>query len=116
MELGFSSLDAQTLAVGTGIGAGEYGFQSEKNAQTLRENVTSPGGTTFEALKVFSEVALNSLSELVGIAVQAASEKAGVLGAAAEEKFLQKADATSVSPTGIAKLNGAAQQQVAVNT
>jgi pyrroline-5-carboxylate reductase len=115
VELGFSSLDAQTLAVGTAIGSGEYGYHSEKNAQTLRENVTSPGGTTFEALKVFREVASNSLNELVGIAVQAASDKAGALGAAAEEKFLAtKAAATQFSPIATSSLaaNTSTQQRV----
>ena len=40
------------LARATVAGAGELLWQSDAAASTLRENVTSPGGTTFEALQV----------------------------------------------------------------
>lgn len=91
LAYGFSVEDAKTLAQGTAMGSGEYGFQSEKNAETLRVNVTSPGGTTAEALRVFNESRASSLGELIGSAVQAAVDKAGVLGEAAEKKFLPQA-------------------------
>ena len=43
---------AQRLARATVAGAGELLRQSDEPAATLRENVTSPGGTTAEALRV----------------------------------------------------------------
>ena len=43
---------AKTLARQTVAGAGELLYQSPEEAATLRQNVTSPGGTTAEALKV----------------------------------------------------------------
>lgn len=43
---------AMRLARGTVAGAGELVYRSDEPASKLRENVTSPGGTTLEALKV----------------------------------------------------------------
>ena len=43
---------SERLARVTVAGAGELLWQSDAAASTLRENVTSPGGTTFEALQV----------------------------------------------------------------
>jgi pyrroline-5-carboxylate reductase len=43
---------AKTLARQTVAGAGELLYQSPEDAAVLRQNVTSPGGTTAEALKV----------------------------------------------------------------
>jgi len=103
LALGFSAQDAKTLAVGTAVGAGEYGFASDKTATILRENVTSPNGTTFEALKVFNEFSADSLNKLVEIAIQAASDKSEFLGKEAEKKILKEvvleASSTQVSST-----------------
>lgn len=107
LALGFFPEDAKTLAVGTAIGAGQYGFKSKDSAETLRKNVTSPKGTTHEALQVFEKQSGN-LNELVGTAVQAATDRAGELGRETEKKFLAKSEALSaiiqVFPTQSAPL------------
>jgi pyrroline-5-carboxylate reductase len=46
--------------------------QSGKSAATLRENVTSPNGTTAAALKVFNDA---KLGEIVGSAMTAARNR-----------------------------------------
>jgi pyrroline-5-carboxylate reductase len=52
IEVGLPSDLAVRLARATVAGAGELLFQSEEPAEQLRQNVTSPGGTTAEALGV----------------------------------------------------------------
>jgi pyrroline-5-carboxylate reductase len=49
---GLSSDMAMKLARATVVGSGELLAQSEESAATLREKVTSPGGTTAAALEV----------------------------------------------------------------
>ena len=51
-------------------GAGELLHRSDLGADTLRQNVTSPGGTTFAALQVL--MAENGLPKLMREAVAAA--------------------------------------------
>ncbi|WP_319530352.1 pyrroline-5-carboxylate reductase [uncultured Cohaesibacter sp.] len=51
-KLGLDAETAGILARQTIVGAGELLNQSELSASTLRENVTSPGGTTAAALAV----------------------------------------------------------------
>jgi len=60
-ELGLSEKDATTLTVQTIVGAAKLLEQSGKNATTLRENVTSPNGTTAAALASFGDDKLNSI-------------------------------------------------------
>lgn len=55
ISLGLSSDEASTLAIQTIIGSAAMLEQSGKNPTTLRENVTSPNGTTAAALKVFND-------------------------------------------------------------
>lgn len=88
LAMNFSKQDAETLAVGTATGAGVYGYTSEKSAEKLRVDVTSPGGTTEEALKVLNKERA-SLDEIVANTVQAASNRAAEIGRTAEEKFLK---------------------------
>ena len=52
IEAGLPEALAERLARVTVAGAGELARRSDDPASTLRENVTSPGGTTLEALKV----------------------------------------------------------------
>ena len=56
-----------------GCGSGELLIQSEEPAAILRENVTSPGGTTEAALKVLMSDA--GLQNLVNEAVEAAFKR-----------------------------------------
>ena len=68
---------SERLARATVIGAGELLARSELPASTLRENVTSPGGTTAAALAVLMREP--GLSGLMREAVAAAKRRAGEL-------------------------------------
>ena len=72
MQLGLSEEVATQLAVQTMIGAAELLATSGKSATTLRENVTSPNGTTFAALQSFSA---NELEKIVADAMKAARDR-----------------------------------------
>jgi len=71
-ELGLSDQDATTLTVQTIVGAAKLLDESGKSATTLRENVTSPNGTTAAALASFASSDLNSM---VAKAMKAASDR-----------------------------------------
>jgi pyrroline-5-carboxylate reductase len=64
---------AATLARATVAGAGELLHRSPLNAATLRQNVTSPGGTTAAALDVL--MAKDGLEPLMTRAVAAAARR-----------------------------------------
>lgn len=64
---------SERLARATVSGAGELLHRSDDAASTLRENVTSPGGTTAEALGVL--MAENGLAPLMREAVAAAARR-----------------------------------------
>ena len=70
---------AMRLARTTVSGAGELLHQSEEEAATLRQNVTSPAGTTYEALQVLmSDDALQPLmTEAIKQATRRSKELAG---------------------------------------
>jgi pyrroline-5-carboxylate reductase len=71
-RLGISQADAVTLASQTLIGAALMVEKSGKELKTLRENVTSPNGTTAAALKSFAD---SALEELVFQAMKAAHDR-----------------------------------------
>jgi pyrroline-5-carboxylate reductase len=71
-RLGISQEDAVTLASQTLIGAALMVEKSGKELKTLRENVTSPNGTTAAALKSFAD---SGLEELVYKAIKAANDR-----------------------------------------
>lgn len=71
-ELGLSDGDATTLTVQTIVGAAKLLDESGKSATTLRENVTSPNGTTAAALASFGS---NDLNSMVAKAMKAASDR-----------------------------------------
>jgi pyrroline-5-carboxylate reductase len=71
-DLGLSEKDATTLTVQTIIGAAKLLAESGKSATTLRENVTSPNGTTAAALASFGSSEMNSM---VAKAMKAASDR-----------------------------------------
>lgn len=64
---------AEQLAVCTVAGAGELLHRSDLGPRTLRENVTSPNGTTFAALQVL--MAEGGLAKLLREAVSAAAAR-----------------------------------------
>ncbi len=77
-----AGLDGETanrLARATVSGAGELMHQSSSNAATLRQNVTSPGGTTAAALAVLMSEP-NGLQRLMTEAVLAAKARGKELG------------------------------------
>jgi pyrroline-5-carboxylate reductase len=71
-RLGIAQEDAVTLASQTLIGAALMVEKSGKELNTLRENVTSPNGTTAAALKSFAD---SGLEELVYQAMKAAHDR-----------------------------------------
>lgn len=71
---GLSPEAAGTLARATVAGAGELLFQSSEDAATLRQNVTSPGGTTAAALDVLMADE-DGLGQLMKRAVAAAARR-----------------------------------------
>jgi pyrroline-5-carboxylate reductase len=54
-QMGYSDDVARIMVQQTALGASQMAANSEKSFATLRENVTSPGGSTAEALRVFNE-------------------------------------------------------------
>jgi len=74
---GLSPEIAHDLAVHTASGAAELALQSDESPTTLRENVTSPNGTTFAALESFRS---NDFAGIVKTAVSAAADRSRELG------------------------------------
>jgi pyrroline-5-carboxylate reductase len=72
-ELGLDAETARLLTIQTALGAARMAFESESPPARLREQVTSPGGTTERALAVFEQA---ELRPLVGRAVRAARDRA----------------------------------------
>lgn len=77
-KLGLSRDTSMKLALHTVLGAAKLAASSGDPPATLRRNVTSKGGTTEAALKVFDE---EKLAERFVRAVEAASRRATELGA-----------------------------------
>ena len=73
VEAGLPEDLAMRLARTTVAGAGELVHQAPEPASTLRENVTSPGGTTLEALNVL--MAPDGLQPLMTRAIAAATKR-----------------------------------------
>jgi pyrroline-5-carboxylate reductase len=71
-RLGISPEDAITMASQTLIGAALMVEKSGKDLKTLRENVTSPNGTTAAALKSFAD---SGLEEIIYRAMKAAHDR-----------------------------------------
>ena len=74
VQCGLPADAAMRLARATVIGSGELARQSEETAETLRRNVTSPGGTTEAALKVLM-ADKDGLQQLMTRAIQAATDR-----------------------------------------
>jgi len=76
-KLGIPREAALKLAKQTVLGAAQLASQSAESPETLRKNVTSKGGTTEAALKVFDEA---KLAEHFSRAVAAASKRGEEMG------------------------------------
>ncbi len=76
-ELGLKAEDARALAVQTFVGAAHLAEESSEPLTTLRERVTSKGGTTAAALAWLES---NAVGARIVEAVHAANRRAGELG------------------------------------
>lgn len=95
-EAGLPADLAERLARETVAGAGELLARSDLSAETLRRNVTSPGGTTAAALSVLMAED-DGLPPLLGRAVAAATRRARELAGGA---------ATSIPPSARSGASG----------
>jgi len=77
VKIGLPREMAKEMVIGTVLGAGHLVVQSGKEPADLRRSVTSPGGTTAEAIRKFEE---SGFSDLIYQAVKAAYDKAQKLG------------------------------------
>lgn len=75
-KLGLSEKDANLLSLQTAMGAARMALESENDVSYLRQNVTSPGGTTESALAVFEK---GKLREIFYEAIEAATNRAAEL-------------------------------------
>ena len=77
VRLGLPKDTAAKLALHTVLGAAKLAASSEKSPSELRKDVTSKGGTTEAALKVFDE---ENIAERLARALEAASRRSEGLG------------------------------------
>jgi pyrroline-5-carboxylate reductase len=75
IDLGLSSAQATALTIQTIVGAAGMLEQSGKSATTLRENVTSPNGTTAAALAVFTDEKLGEVVKKAMVAARNLSQE-----------------------------------------
>ena len=71
-ELGLPEKAARLLALQTAFGAAKMALESTEDIASLRQRVTSPGGTTEQAINTFQQGNLNAL---VSKALQAAAKR-----------------------------------------
>jgi len=76
-ELGLPDDAARLLTLQTAFGAAKMALESSNDPALLRQHVTSPGGTTEQALQVMEQAGLR---EIVNKALQAAANRAAELG------------------------------------
>ena len=75
--LGLPENTARLLALQTAFGAAKMALESSNDPATLRQRVTSPGGTTERAIGVFRDAGLESL---VLEAMKAAADRSREIG------------------------------------
>ena len=71
-QLGLSKEAAHLLTIQTALGAAKMALESEEDIATLREQVTSPGGTTEQGLKVMNN---NNIDQLLLDVLEAAHQR-----------------------------------------
>ncbi|KQP49795.1 pyrroline-5-carboxylate reductase [Pseudorhodoferax sp. Leaf274] len=76
-SMGLPAAQAQQLAIGTFAGAAELARRSDEPLATLRQRVTSKGGTTYAAITSMQEAGVGPAFER---AMQAAEQRARELG------------------------------------
>ena len=72
IELGMEEEMARLLTIETAVGAAKMALMSTHDPATLRQQVTSPGGTTEQALQIFNE---QLLADIISKAMQAAKQR-----------------------------------------
>jgi pyrroline-5-carboxylate reductase len=72
LELGLSETTARLLVQQTALGAAKIALESSDSPEQLRKRVTSPGGTTQQAIATFEQ---GGFTELVSKALHAARER-----------------------------------------
>jgi pyrroline-5-carboxylate reductase len=72
LELGLSAETARLLVQQTALGAAKIALESNESPEQLRKRVTSPGGTTQQAIETFVQ---GGFSELVAKALHAARDR-----------------------------------------
>lgn len=76
--LGLPAETARLLTLQTALGAAKMALESSETVTTLRERVTSPGGTTEQGLRVLAE---NHIDQLMAQVLQAAADRSRELAA-----------------------------------
>ena len=78
---GLDHATARLLAIETAYGAAKMALEGNEEPATLRARVTSPGGTTEQAIKVLEQGGLTALfDDAVAAAMRRAQELANMLG------------------------------------
>lgn len=72
VELGLNDVTARLLVQQTALGAAKIALESSESPEQLRKQVTSPGGTTQQAIEAFQQGGFN---ELVSKALHAARDR-----------------------------------------
>ena len=104
VHLGFSRVDARELVIQTIRGSAIYAQQQPVHPAELRNRVTTPGGTTAEALYQLEK---GSFRTVVSKAVKAAYQRSVELGAISTEK----AEARAVTRKRLAKAKNTKTEQ-----
>ena len=71
-ELGLPAETARLLTLQTALGAAKMALERSESVTTLRERVTSPGGTTEQGLRVLAD---NNIDELMAKVLKAAADR-----------------------------------------
>jgi pyrroline-5-carboxylate reductase len=82
VHLGFSRREARPMIIQTVLGSAKYARQSNRHLAELRNKVTSPGGTSAEAIYQMEK---GGLRTVLSKAVWAAYQKSRLLGQRAQE-------------------------------
>ncbi len=82
-KLGLNTETAKQLTLQTALGAATLASQSNDSPATLRQRVTSPGGTTEQAINTLVD---NQLIEIFGKAMQAAYDRSKQLAVELDQK------------------------------
>lgn len=81
VELGLAPDTARLLTLQTAFGAAKMALESEEQVDDLRQRVTSPGGTTEQAVRVLEQGGIRALfGQALKAAHQRSCELAGLLG------------------------------------